>query len=965
MKRLQFLDWGATLPAQAAARLLSSYSAPGSFDLSHVLAVVPTEEAGRRLRQALAQSADRHGRAAVPPEVLTPEGLVARCSKDLAVAGRGESLALWMVLLRAENWDAADRLFGAQRRNRERAWLLATAEKLEEMRDLLGENGLLVADAARLLEDCDDPERWRDLAELDARHAEALAAHGKVDRNRALRKSESASRRPPTSPPTARGGRDAGGHGHVDVEQALPARVRQIALVAVPDPMPQALAVLEALSEHVAVDIYVHAPESLAQAFDAWGRPLTEVWRSRPIDLQESAIVLARDPLHQAECVARIMHDAALAPAATVIGAPDAEVRPYLAAQLASAGVATHDPAGLPLLREPSVSLVAHFANWLETDRFEALQQLLRHPELLARLAAEGLGVSLEALLAAADEVQQKHLPETVAELRACWTPRTAAERALVSVLDRLAAWEAPAAPVAPSAAGSLRAFLAWTFETRLLQGGTPESRRFIAAADALTELFERLDSGVTAALSLSRADWFALLRHLLERAHLYEERPAGAVDLAGWLELSWADASHVLLTGANDGRLPETLVGDPFLPDSARKRLGLRHNEQRRARDAYLLSSLLSCRSGSGSITIILGKSTREGEPLRPSRLLFHCADESLAERARYLFSAPDKPEPEPPRTVCWRLQPRRASAASTAATISVTALQEYLSCPFRYYLRRVLRMRPVDPAKCELDALEFGTLCHHALEELGRNASLSSCDDGATLAAALTRAARTQFHGRYGTSLSPPLALQLDAAEQRLRAAAAEQARQAREGWRIEGVEVELAVELCGFRITGTIDRVDRHSDGRLRLIDYKTSAHPRRPEEAHLRPRRSSDPPWRLFSGGGREQAWSALQLPIYGLFARECYGVEPLLGYFNLPAAVTETGIATWTEASAELLEAAVGCASGALAAIRDGVFWPPAADVAAFELDEIYLGDAVGAVDGAWMAALQGASAALP
>ena len=47
-----------------------------------------------------------------------------------------------------------------------------------------------------------------------------------------------------------------------------------------------------------------------------------------------------------------------------------------------------------------------------------------------------------------------------------------------------------------------------------------------------------------------------------------------------------------------------------------------------------------------------------------------------------------------------------------------------------------------------------------------------------------------------------------------------------------------------------------------------------------------------------------------------------------GYFNLPKAASETGIALWDDYTRELAESAWRCAGGVAAAIRAGEFWPP-------------------------------------
>jgi hypothetical protein len=52
----------------------------------------------------------------------------------------------------------------------------------------------------------------------------------------------------------------------------------------------------------------------------------------------------------------------------------------------------------------------------------------------------------------------------------------------------------------------------------------------------------------------------------------------------------------------------------------------------------------------------------------------------------------------------------------------------------------------------------------------------------------------------------------------------------------------------------------------------------------------------------------------------------------VGYFNVPKAVSETGIEVWSEYDAELHAAAMRCAEEVGAAVVAGRFWPPAEDV---------------------------------
>ena len=172
----------------------------------------------------------------------------------------------------------------------------------------------------------------------------------------------------------------------------------------------------------------------------------------------------------------------------------------------------------------------------------------------------------------------------------------------------------------------------------------------------------------------------------------------------------------------------------------------------------------------------------------------------------------------------------------------------------------------------------------------------------------------------------------MQFESARQRLRKAAEVQARECAAGWRIERVEWSFAFLLGGLTVRGKIDRIDRHRDGRVRLLDYKTSDSPVTPAEAHLGPGRAAGPrppEWAQIAVNGRPRVWIDLQLPLYRRAVATEFGPAVECGYFNLPKAAGETAVCGWDDFTAELQAAAEHCAEQAAAAAKAGIFWPPA------------------------------------
>jgi ATP-dependent helicase/nuclease subunit B len=256
---------------------------------------------------------------------------------------------------------------------------------------------------------------------------------------------------------------------------------------------------------------------------------------------------------------------------------------------------------------------------------------------------------------------------------------------------------------------------------------------------------------------------------------------------------------------------------------------------------------------------------------------------------------------------------------------------LRRYLACPFRFYLRHVLRMDTVDPLKSELDAFDFGTLCHAALERIGLEPALRDCTEPAVLRRELLGRLDAAVQERYGKLLSLPLLIQVESARQRLGRLAELQAAERAAGWEIIHVERAFEVDVAGLIVRGKIDRIDRHAaTGAVRVLDYKTSDTPVTPAQAHLRPVRAGEalPPWARVELAGREFAWVDLQLPLYLRAMGPEFAGWLACGYFNLPKAAGETVLACWDDYTPELHAAAMRCTEGACAAIRRGEFWPP-------------------------------------
>jgi ATP-dependent helicase/nuclease subunit B len=915
----RFLGWDA--PATTKVReFLLPQELTGPVDLSRDLIVVPTRQAGRRLREALALHCSSRKTALLSLRVVTPAFFLLPEDEAGAVAAPVEVAAAWADVLMKADLGRYDGLFPARGPSRDFLWALRTGEMIEGLRSTLADGGYSIAgiyrDFGAVLE---EKERWHDLAALETAYLERLGTLGLQDPSVwMLQNAESAE---------------------------PPAGAERVVLAAVPDPTPLMVRKLEHLATRIPIVVLVHAPEALADCFDGWGRPLPAKWRERHIDVPEpdTNIVLSGPPASQSRKVLELMAREAghFGPADVALGVPDEDVIPFLEADLAGAGLVPFNPAGKPAARHPLVQLLQAFRDLLTEGDYPSVSALMRNSDFLDYLQKKHR-VLPGRVLEETDLCQNRYLPQSLDDMvRALKGPATRGEgrtefpslaKAVGVIADLVHTFESADVDT------SLRSFLQSVYEHRTLNARRPGDSDFVAVAEAIDAALRRLARGPLAALGLDEQSALELLLWSLGRESYYPEPEDAIIDLEGWLELPWNDAAFLIVTGMNDGKVPDSRPADVFLPDTLRRQLNLRHDEDRLARDAYLMTSLIESRRRDRRVCFVAGKTGASGDVLKPSRLLFQCGDAELPCRAERLFGSPPGARAGHPSSISFRLEavppPDVPAKNLDLKRISVTAFRDYLNCPFRYYLKHVLGMEALDDQKTELDAMDFGSLVHDTLHEMALNEEMRCCEDIGRLQEFLCARAADWVAGRFGGAPPLQVEVQLESARQRLRQAARVQARLAREGWEIVRAETKIQGEAEGVEIRGKIDRVDRHREtGMIRLLDYKTTDRGGTPEAAHFGSL-SGDGDWPEYTRvdvAGRQRRWIDLQLALYAILLTsdpELRGPFEL-GYFNLPKTLEDTNVFLWVDPPAGLLESARACAEGVIGDIKRRRFWPPA------------------------------------
>jgi ATP-dependent helicase/nuclease subunit B len=900
---LHFLGWsGPALPA-AADLLTSTYAGDAAVDLSSVLVALPGSRAGRRLLELLLERAEAAGLPLRPPRIATvgslpeilapqerptPSPIVARrrCAEAL------KSVPSRSIRLLVDPPPEVDDLAGWMN-------LAAMVETLEAQ---VGAGG---HDFASVAEECrggflfDDRERWSVLARVQRQVEQELDSMGQVGRESHRRRVVDGTHRPG---PGFRG---------------------DVWLVAVPE-MPFILrAMLGVVSERIRLRAMVHAPTSLAGAFDALGCVRPDVWARMPAEIPDGVIRVVGGPRDQADELVRVLRGVRWdeigaegqggSAEDVTVGVPDPDVVPFLEDRLAVEGVPSRRADGRPLERTPPFRLLEALAEHLAEGTWMSFAALIRHPDvkgLVEEEQASGLRRGTPPTVVA-DRYHAEHLPRRLEAGRLPHGERERGQAVMMErIRDRLRAHLV--APLETERAlsrwgGLLVELLIRVYGDRDLDPHRPGDRAVLELAEGIREVADglamlpgHLDTRVDGAQALR------VTLDLLRGTAVPASAETEAVELLGWLELHLDDAAVLVVTGVNEPFLPESVTGDPFLPHALRSRLGLLDNAGRWARDLYRLRAMLASRP---DLVLISARRTMSGDPLRPSRLLLAEEGDRVARRLRNFLRREE--QEERPELGAWEERPERERVAKRGDErdgppgesddedpfslppdkeirapappdrLAVTAFRTLLQDPYRFALERVLGLQAVDDQARELDPMGFGVLAHRVLELFGRDEVVSSGDPDRVKRLLDTLLDR-EVGRRFGRSPHPAVRIQVEQLRARLRAFGDWHAGWTRDGWRTMAVEVNppgegqlFQVDGQPFYLRGRIDRVDHHAESdRWILFDYKTSARGRTPEETHRKKdgRKKDDP-----------MVWVDLQLPLYRHLVRGVRGSDggPLL------------------------------------------------------------------------------------
>lgn len=278
---------------------------------------------------------------------------------------------------------------------------------------------------------------------------------------------------------------------------------------------------------------------------------------------------------------------------------------------------------------------------------------------------------------------------------------------------------------------------------------------------------------------------------------------------------------AHVVLPAA-DVRTLGAAAPDPSLITPALARsLGLPDADVDWQRRGLAFAQLLR----SERLTVL--RRQHDGiEPLAASPLVHALAAEAAALGRPWPESSWSTPSVSVARQPWRPVEPR--AARRLPARLSATAVEALRDCPYRFFVRSVLRLSQADELDAEAGKRDYGTWLHAALHVYHRDAEAAAGEDRAAAAERLRR-----------VSAQCALELELDEADLLPYRASLERLlpdyldwleRRRLEGWHWHAGEAWFESDppaLAPRGLQGRIDRIDLRAGGAAEVIDYKTGA------------------------------------------------------------------------------------------------------------------------------------------
>lgn len=216
------------------------------------------------------------------------------------------------------------------------------------------------------------------------------------------------------------------------------------------------------------------------------------------------------------------------------------------------------------------------------------------------------------------------------------------------------------------------------------------------------------------------------LMRHVLNTTNIpFHGEPALGLQIMGVLETRCLDFSHMMILSLEEGNLPKNTHGTSFIPASIREAFHLTTERHKICIYAYYFYRLIQ---RTEHLTCLYNQNCVGTSKHEMSRFLRQLqAETDIPIRNITLEAMPginEQKEFSVPKTslTMQKLKDRFIPAGNSKkhSILNPSAINDYLDCPLRFYLKHVARIQAEDYVVDSVDLPIFGNIFHDAMELL-----------------------------------------------------------------------------------------------------------------------------------------------------------------------------------------------------------------------------------------------------
>ncbi len=309
----------------------------------------------------------------------------------------------------------------------------------------------------------------------------------------------------------------------------------------------------------------------------------------------------------------------------------------------------------------------------------------------------------------------------------------------------------------------------------------------------------------------VSLHEFINALSHIFNAS--YADSEGAGVRVMEISEISGLASEYVYAGGLTDGDMPQRPGMDYILPDSVKKRLGFLDLERYIDKQRFDFYRLLR-----SSANLHLSYPLMDADDMfLPSSFLY--SGEEVRERVPGIFSKEEYLVMEGGISFSGHIIEVSAVNGRASAFLRVTDIDAYRMCPRRFFIERILKLKPMSVKEYELEAATIGTIIHKIMERIIKEPFKGIEDLRDRAESVIDESMKDKRIDAYWKKIVKDTFMEIlpDIYEMEIEIR--------KDGYVSTEVERTMVGEpIKGIKLKGKIDRFDKIGDS-VQIIDYKT--------------------------------------------------------------------------------------------------------------------------------------------